>query len=212
MTRRCLAVALEARQPVGIITKNALVTRDVDLLQEMASMNLVTVSLSVTTLDQQLARTMEPRTSSPAAKLRAISALSDANVPVNVMVAPIIPGLNDSEVPAVLQAASEAGAISAGYVLLRLPLAVEPVFIEWLERTHPNQAARVMSRIKETRDGNTNVSTWGERMRGTGEIANQIRQTFKVFAKKYDLDGSQPELDYSRFQPPTTSTGQQFLF
>ncbi len=212
LTRRCIAVALEARQPIGIITKNALVTRDIDLLSEMATMNLVSVSLSITTLDAKLARTMEPRTSRPTARLRAISQLCDAGVPVNVMVAPITPGLNDSEVPAILQAARDAGADSAGYVLLRLPLTVEPVFVEWLERTLPDQTDRVMSRIKETRNGHTNVSEWGERMRGTGEIANQIRQTFHVFAKKYDLDGSQHELDYSLFQSPTTSSGQQFLF
>lgn len=212
LTRGCLEVALEARQPIGIITKNALVTRDIDLLARMAAMNLITVSLSITTLDSQLARTMEPRTSSPAGRLRAISKLRDANVPTGVMIAPVIPGLNDSEVPNVLRAARDAGAVSASYVLLRLPLTVEPVFFEWLGRTCPDKASRVLSRVKETRDGEFYDSKWGERMRGTGEIANQIRQTFRIFAKKYSLDGSLPDLDCSQFQPPRPTSGQKFLF
>ena len=137
ITRQCLEVALEARQAIGIITKNALVLRDLDLLREMASMDLVHVSISVTTLDAELARTMEPRTSTPAARLRAIRELSQAGIPVRVMAAPIIPSLNDREIPAILEAAAKAGAKAASYTLLRLPLTVKPVFLEWLERTQP---------------------------------------------------------------------------
>lgn len=212
LTRRCLEVALEARQPVGIITKNALVTRDMDLLRELAARNLVSVSLSVTTLDSQLAREMEPRTSSPPARLRAISELRDAGVPISVMVAPIIPGLNDIEIPRILEAASVAGAMTASYTMLRLPLTVRDVFLEWLERTQPDASSRVASRIKAVREGELSDSQFGKRMRGEGVMADQIEQTFRVFAKKYCLQGERPVLDTSHFNPPRSSSGQLHLF
>ncbi|HUG68271.1 MAG TPA: PA0069 family radical SAM protein, partial [Pirellulaceae bacterium] len=212
LTRRCLEVALEARQPVGIITKNALVTRDMDLLRELAARNLVSVSLSVTTLDLQLAREMEPRTSSPHARLRAISELRDAGVPISVMVAPIIPGLNDIEIPRILEAASAAGAMTASYTMLRLPLTVRDVFLEWLERTQPDACSRVASRIKAVRDGELSNSQFGKRMRGEGVMAEQIEQTFRVFAKKYCLQGERPVLDTSGFNRPRSSSGQLHLF
>lgn len=212
LTRRCLEVALEARQPVGIITKNALVTRDLELLREMAVGNLVSVSLSITTLDTQLAREMEPRTSSPAARLRAISELGEAGVPVSVMVAPVVPGLNDVEMPRILAAASDAGAQTASYILLRLPLTVRPVFLEWLERTQPVASQRVASRIRSVRDGQLSDSRFGKRMRGEGAIAEQIEQTFRVFAQKYRLNGGRPALDTSQFQRPRGSSGQLHLF
>jgi DNA repair photolyase len=212
LTRRCLEVALEARQPIGIITKNALVTRDLDILQEMAKLEIVSVSLSVTTLDAKLARTMEPRTSTPSARLRTIKELRQAGVPAAVMVSPVIPGLNDSEVPAILQAAAEAGACSASYILLRLPLTVRPVFLDWLERTQPLKKDRIESRIRSTRDGNLTDSKFGKRMRGTGEIAGQINQTFKLFAKRYGLDQRLPPLDVTKFHPPPTRSGQMRLF
>ncbi|MEZ6061022.1 MAG: PA0069 family radical SAM protein [Planctomycetaceae bacterium] len=151
LTRQCLEVALECRQPVSIITKNALVLRDLDLLQPLAADQLVQVFLSVTTLDPELARDMEPRTSIPAARLRAVRMLTDAGIPTGVMTAPIIPGLNDSEIPRILEAAKAAGAITAGYILLRLPLTVEPVFIEWLQRTQNRHAEKVLGRIRDTR-------------------------------------------------------------
>ena len=212
LTRGCLEVALEARQPLGIITKNARVLRDIDVLSEMARLNLVHVNFSLTTLDPELARTMEPRTSRPAARLEAVSRLSQAGVPVGVMTAPIIPGINDSEIPALLEAAAAAGAGRAGYVLLRLPLSVSPVFMEWLRRTRPTQAPRVESLIRGTREGRLNASQFGTRMCGTGQIAEQVEQTFRVFARRYRLDGPLPELDFSQFRPPQTKSGQLRLF
>ncbi|GIW93537.1 MAG: radical SAM protein [Pirellulaceae bacterium] len=174
LTRRCLEVVWRCRQAVGIVTKNALVTRDLDLLVPMAQENLVNVSISITSLDQSLTRDLEPRTSSPQARLRAIEQLSSAGVPVSVMVAPVIPGLNDTEIPAILRAAAEAGARGAGYVLLRLPLAVASVFLEWLDRFRPELRQRVENRVRETRGGKLNSATFGERMRGTGHLAEQI--------------------------------------
>ncbi len=212
LTRQCLEVALEARQPVSIVTKNALVTRDLDVLGQMAELNIVSVALSITSLDRKLARVMEPRTSTPEARLRAIRDLRDAGVPAQVMVAPIIPGLNDSEVPAILRKAADAGALSAGYILLRLPLTVRPVFLDWLARTQPEKAERVESRIRATRGGQLSDSRFGTRMRGEGELAEQIRQTFKVFAKKYGLDRKLPPLDASQFCAPRMPTGQLRLF
>lgn len=211
-TRQCLEVAAEFRQPVSIITKNALVTRDLDLLQTLAQQALVHVNISITSLDPQLARVMEPRTSSPEARLRAVTRLRDAGIPVNVMVAPVIPGLNDSEIPGILKAAREAGALSARYVLLRLPLTVRPVFQEWLERTQPSRRELVESRIRACRDGELNSARFGERMRGTGPLADQIQQTFTVFQRKLGLDGSLPPLDSSRFEVPLPTRGQLRLF
>ncbi len=211
LTRGCLEVAAECRQPVAIITKNALVTRDLDLLCELAVHRAVHVSVSVTSLDQSLARVMEPRTSSPAARLRAIAELSAAGVATTVMTAPIIPGLNDHEIPAILAAAREAGAHSAAYVLLRLPTTVRDVFLDWLHRHRPNHAAKVESFIRATRDGQLNSSNWGERHRGRGLIAEQIAQTFKVFAKKHGLDHRHESLNAADFRPPLIN-GQQMLF
>ncbi len=212
LTRGCLEVMLEARQPCAIITKNALVLRDLDLLVPLAERQLVHVYLSVTTLDEALARTLEPRTATPTARLRAIGRLAEAGVPVGVMVAPIIPGLNDSELPAILGAAAEAGAQSAGYVLLRLPLAVRPIFVEWLERCAPLKAERVQALIRSTRDGQLYDAQFGPRMRGTGPYADGIRQTFAVFARKHGLDGKLPPQDSSQFCPPRGASGQLRLF
>lgn len=212
LTRGCLEVAAEAKQPIGIVTKNALVVRDLDILRPMAAQGLANVSVSITTLDPVLAREMEPRTSIPSARLRAITELAHAGVPTKVMVAPIIPGLNDSEIPEILRTAKEAGAISASYVLLRLPLTVEPVFLEWLERTQPDRKDRVIARIRETRGGEMSDSNFGRRMRGTGEIANQIQAMFKVFCHKYGLNSPLPPVNFERFTPPTAPTGQMRLF
>ncbi len=212
LTRRCLEVCLETRQPVSIVTKNALVTRDVDILGPMADKRLVRVAISVTSLDQSLTRMMEPRTSSPAARLRVISELTEAGIPCLVMVAPVIPGLNDSEIPAILEAAREHGAVGASYVLLRLPLTVRPVFLDWLERTQPTKKERIESRIRAMRDGGLNNSEFGSRMRGSGEIADQIRQTFRVFARRFGLDRPLPPLDVSLFQRPKPASGQLRLF
>jgi DNA repair photolyase len=212
LTRQCLEVAAEFRQPIIIITKNALVLRDLDLLRDLASQNLVQVNMSVTTLDAELVRSMEPRTSTPAARLRAVKVLANEGVPVRVLMAPIIPGLNETEIPAVLAASKDAGATGAGYVLLRLPLTVGPVFWEWLERTHPGRFQRVQRRIKEVRGGKFNDSEFGTRMTGTGEISRRIADLFCLFRKRYGLDGKSLPLDCSRFRTPQPRSGQLHLF
>jgi DNA repair photolyase len=212
LTRACLDVALEGRLPVAVITKNALVTRDIDLFAEMAKHNIIAVVLSITTLDAELAHTMEPRTSPPASRLKAVEKLAAAGIPTSVMVAPIVPGLNDSEIPAILAAAAAAGAAQARFTMLRLLWAVKPIFLDWLARTQPEKQAKIESRIRATRDGKLNNSQFGQRMRGSGAIAEQIEQTFRVFAKKYRLDQKRPPLDASNFRPPTPTSGQLRLF
>lgn len=212
LTRACLQVAAECNQPVGIITKNALVTRDIDILRPMAERGLAHVFISLNSLDAELARDMEPRTSTPTARLRAVKVLSEAGIPTGVMVSPIVPGLNDSDIPSVLEAASKAGARSAGWILLRLPITVEPVFLEWLERVRPSHAEKVKSKIRQMRGGQLSSSEFGKRMRGSGQVAEQIRSMFGVFSKRYGLSGKLPPLDCSQFRPPTDSRGQQSLF
>ena len=212
LTRGCLEVAAEARQPTGIVTKNALITRDLEVLREMTRHHVIHVAISVTTLDKELAHTMEPRTSPPRSRLKAIATLADAGIPVNVMVAPIIPGLNDSEIPAILKAAAEAGAMSASYVMLRLPLNVKPIFVEWLERKMPSHKERVLSRIRSTRDGSLSNSEFGKRMRGEGPIAEQIKQTFNVVAAKHGLNRKLSPLSADGFRRPTMTSGQGWLF
>jgi DNA repair photolyase len=213
VTRQCLEVARDAGHPVSVITKNRLVTRDADLLGEMAAKQIARAAISITTLDVALARQLEPRTSSPTGRLRAINELSQAGVPVWVMVAPIIPGLNDHEIPKILQSAKEAGAVGAGYILLRLPLSVEPIFLEWLQRTQGAAAAeKITSRIRATRDGQLNNSQFGSRMRGAGAIAEQIRQTFEVFRKKLGLAVTAPRLSVEHFRRPKPKSGQGWLF
>lgn len=211
LMRQCLEVALECQQPVSLITKNALIVRDLDLLSELAKHNLVHAHLSINSLDTELARVMEPRTSIPAARLRAVKTLSEAGVPVRVMVAPIIPGLNDHEAPAVMKAVKDAGALDARYVMLRLPLTVEPVFREWLTRTQGAKAEKVEGLIRHMRDGQLSSANWGERMRGTGPIAEQFASMFSVFHQKLKF-GDLPPLDSSQFQPPTPANGQLRLF
>ncbi len=212
LTRRCLEIAWKARQPVSIVTKNALVTRDIDLLAAMADEDLVHVALSITTLDQSLTRDLEPRTSSPAARLAAVEKLSAAKIPVSVMVSPVIPGLNDSEIPGILRESAAAGARSAGYVLLRLPLTVAPVFMDWLERFRPQLRERVENRIRQTHQGKLNCARFGARMRGSGPLAEQIQQVFSVFSHKYGLDKPMPKLDTTKFRPPVKQNGQNWLF
>lgn len=213
LTRAVLEVALEARQPMGIVTKNALVTRDIDILSEMANHHVVGVAISITTLDPSLTQVLEPRSSRPEARLRAIRQLSQAGIPVRVMSAPVIPGLNDSEVPRILEAAAEAGAKSASYTLLRLPWTVRPVFQEWLDRTQSESVRdKVGSLIQQTRQGKWNDPEFGTRMRGTGAIAEQIGATFKVFAAKYGLNREHTPLETSAFRRPAPRSGQLRLF
>lgn len=212
LTRRCLQVAVEANQPISIITKNALIVRDLDLLEGMGNTGLVHANISITTLDANLARSLEPRTSTPEARLRAVKQLSEAGVPVRVLLAPIIPGLNDSEIPALLAAAKEAGAGAAQFILLRLPMTVAPVFLEWLDRTHPEQRNRIEGRIRDVRGGKLNESEFGRRMTGSGEMADRISDLFRLFAKRHGLDGDLPPYDCTRFCPPKDSQGQGWLF
>jgi DNA repair photolyase len=212
LTRACLRVAADCLQPVNIITKNALVTRDLDILAELAQMNCVRVAMSVTSLDPELTRQMEPRTSTPASRLAALERLSQAGVPTHAMVAPIIPGLNDSEIPAILRAVRDAGVQGAAFTLLRLPWAVRDVFFEWLERCLPNQAEKVRSLVRSTRGGRDNDGRFGHRMRGSGPLAEQIADTFRVFARRYGLDRNPAPLDCSGFRPPRPSSGQLPLF
>lgn len=212
LTRSLLQVMLEARQCVSIVTKNALVVRDLDLLAPLAELGLAHVNVSVTTLDAELARAMEPRTSTPAARLDAIGKLAAAGVPVRAMIAPIIPGFNDHEIPSLLEAAAHAGANSANYILLRLPLAVRPVFMAWLDENRPQNKDLVESRIRATRDGAMNSAQFRVRMRGRGQYAEQIGRTFRVFAKKHGLDRSLAKLNTTLFRPPRPASGQQMLF
>jgi DNA repair photolyase len=211
LTRGCLEVAAECNQPITIVTKNALVLRDLPVLREMATKNLIHVFLSVTTLDPTLARSMEPCTSIPAARLRAVTVLSEAGVPVGVMMAPIIPGLNDSEIPSILQAAKDAGAGAVGYVLVRLPLTVEPVFREWLEREQPLKASKVEGLIRDARGGKLYQSSWDRRMVGRGAVAEQIGDLFKTFRDRIGFEGL-PDFDSSHFHPPPLVDGQLTLF
>jgi DNA repair photolyase len=178
----------------------------------MARLDVVHVSISITTLDEPLARRMEPRTSAPSARLRAVHDLTTAGVPTRVMVAPIIPGLNDSEIPQILKAAKEAGAQSAGHVLLRLSGSVRPVFLDWLQRSEPTRAPRVESAVRQTRSGKLNDTQFGRRMRGTGPRAEQIHQTFDTFARRYGLDGSLTSFDFSKFRPPCLRGQQLRMF
>jgi DNA repair photolyase len=212
LTRACLEVAAECRQPVGIITKNVLVVRDLDVLQELAAHRAVRVSLSITTLDAQLARTMEPRTSAPEARLRALRQLSDAGIPTNVMVAPIIPGLNDSEIPRILSAARDEGAQTAGYVLLKLATTVREVFLDWLRRSYPNRYDRIETLIRSTRAGRLNDAQFGRRQRGTGPIADLVADTFSVWTAKLGFAEESPPLNCDDFRPPLPATGQLKLF
>ena len=174
LTRGCLEVLAECRQPVGIITKNFLVTRDIDLLQELARHHAVSVTISVTTLEADLARTMEPRTSMPKQRLAAITALARAGVPVGVNVAPIIPGLTDHEILRIVKAAGDAGAQFAGYTVVRLPYAVKDLFEQWLDHHAPGKKDKVLNRIRAMRDGKLNNADFGSRMSGEGIFADQI--------------------------------------
>ncbi len=202
LTRACLEVLHEFRNPVSIITKNVLILRDLDILASMAEMNLVEVFLSITTLDRDLAHNMEPRTPPPALKLEAIRRLTEAGIPVGVNVAPIVPGLTDKELPKILEAAAEAGAKSAGCVLLRLPLAVKPIFLDWVDHHYPLRAQHVRTLIEDTRNGELYDNRWGTRQTGEGPYAKQIQTMFQIFKKKFGLDEGWPDLDVTRFRRP----------
>ena len=199
--RGILEVLDRHNHPVGIVTKSALVTRDIDILASMAERGLAKVALSVTTMDRLLARTMEPRASTPTKRLEAIKALSEAGIPTSVMAAPIIPGLNDHELERILDAAAAMGARQAGYVLLRLPLEVAPVFKEWLLRCHPERYRHVMSLIRSMRGGKDYDPNWSSRMRGTGPYAWQINRRMELACKRLGLSSRGPSLRTDLFEP-----------
>jgi len=208
ITRRCLEVLLEFRNPVGLITKNHLVTRDLDILARMASYHGVSVSLSITTLDFGLSRAMEPRTSIPELRLQAIRELTEAGVPAGVMVAPVIPGLTDREIPKLLEAAAQAGARHAGFTMLRLPQAVGPLFERWLEQHYPLKKQKILSRLREVRGGKVSDSRFGRRMRGEGFYADQVEHLFEVSCRRAGIPGDpSPELSTAAFR----RAGQQEL-
>jgi len=208
ITRRCLEVLAEFRNPVSTITKSTLVTRDADLFAELARDGAAHVFLSVTTLDPELARRMEPRAARPERRLEAMATLARAGVPVGVMIGPVIPGLNDAEIPRILEAAARAGAQSASWVLLRLPKPVDELFARWLEEHYPERRARVLGRIRDTRGGRLSDSTFGRRQRGAGEYAEQIAALFAAAARKHGLDARLPPLSADAFRRPARA-GEQ---
>jgi DNA repair photolyase len=199
LTRGCLEVLAKFRNPVSIITKNRLVTRDVDLLGDLAAHNATAVNVSVTSLDSNLQRVLEPRTSSPQARLDAIRQLRSAGIPVGVMVAPIIPGLTDHEVPRILDACANAGAQFAGYTIVRLPWAVAPLFERWLEEHFPERKEKVLGRIRDLRGNRLNNSKWHTRMTGEGIFAEQIASLFKVGCHRAGI-GKRPQLSVAAFR------------
>ncbi len=205
ITRQVIEVLDAFNHPLGIVTKSTLVLRDLDLLARMAARNLAAVAVSITTLDRDLARRMEPRAPTPARRLEAIERLSAAGIPVGVMAAPMIPGLNDSELEKILAAARDAGARRAGYILLRLPLELKDLFAEWLKVHAPHREARVLGHLRAARDGNLYVSRWGSRMRGSGPYADMLSARFQLACRRLSLAtgrATETTLDESRFRPP----------
>lgn len=200
VTRKCLEVLREFQNPVGIITKNYLVTRDIDVLSDMAGIGCANVVISVTTLDGELSGKMEPRASQPEYRLRAIARLADAGIPVTVLIAPVIPGLTDHEIPAIMKEASSRGAFDAGYVMLRLPHGVADIFSEWLERHYPDRKKKILGRIRSMRDGGLSSSRYRVRMKGKGIFAEQTERIFRVAYGKFGFGGKKAPLDISRFR------------
>lgn len=212
ITRQILELLDRANHPAAIVTKSALVTRDIDILASMAERGLVKVALSVTTLDRSLARKMEPRASTPAKRLEALKRLSDAGVPTAVMVAPVIPAINDSEIEALLEAAAGIGVKEAGYILLRLPLEVRDLFEEWLQAEFPARAKRVFTILRTMRGGKDYGAKWGERMTGNGPYATQISKRFAIALKRCCLNRKRLDLRTDLFTPPVAAGMQIPLF
>lgn len=210
LTRKSLQVFLEFRNPVGIVTKNFLITRDLDILAELAKLNLVSVFFSVTSLNQELTKKMEPRTSSPSKKLEGIETLSKNGIPVGVLVAPVIPGLTDEEIPSILRETSSRGAKWASIQMLRLPFVVKDLFLDWIRREYPDRETRIVSRLKQVREGKMSSYEFGERMRGTGETAKAIHQLFRASCKKYNLNLENLELSNDKFRRPAGGQIEMF--
>jgi DNA repair photolyase len=202
ITRRCLEVLVEFRNPVAIITKNGLVARDADLLEQLCQYRAAAASLSITTLDPKLQRILEPRASHPQKRLEAIERLAERGIPVGVMVAPIIPGLTDHEVPHIIEAAAKAGATHAGHVMLRLPHGVSELFSAWLERHFPDRRSKVLGRIRSMRGGRLNDSRFGSRMRGEGIYVEQTKALFDLACRKAGFEQQREPLDTGAFRRP----------
>lgn len=211
ISRACLEVLLEARHPVSIVTKSSLIVRDIDLLAELARHDLVHVMVSVTTLDNRLSSKLEPRAAAPHTRLKNIRLLREAGVPVGALLAPIIPMITDHEIEHILEAVHDAGAMSAGYVLLRLPHELKEIWREWLLLHYPDRAAHVMSLIRQMRGGKDYESAYGTRMRGEGPLAQLIEQRFRKAHARMGFEGM-PPLDMSKFVPPRAITPQGELF
>ena len=199
ITRRMLEILLKYRYPVGMITKNSLILRDKDILQEMAKLNLVNVNISITTLDKKVQQKLETRTVSGANRIKVIKELSDAGVPVRVMVAPIIPGINSQEIPAIIKAAADAGAHGAAYIIVRLNGAVAEIFSDWLKKQYPDRADKVLHQIASCHQGKLNDSRFGKRMKGDGKIAESIAALFKISKNKFMKGRSIPAMDLGAF-------------
>jgi DNA repair photolyase len=212
ITRGVLEVLSAFNHPVGVVTKSALVARDIDILAPMAAKKLARVYLSVTTLDRALARTLEPRAATPWKRLATVKALAEAGIPVGVMVAPIIPALTDAEIEKILEQAAAHGADTAGYVLLRLPLEIKELFEEWLEAHAPRKAARVLSLVRQTRDGALYDPRWGKRQTGTGPYAELIAKRFQLAARRFGLNRRSWSFDLTLFRPPARAGDQLALF
>lgn len=202
ITRETLKVCLKYRNPVSVITKNALILRDIDILADMAKLDLVSVSLSVTTLDKELARKMEPRTSSPERRLETIEKLTEMNIPVGVNISPVIPGLNDGEITSILKEASARGAVFAGHIMLRLPYAVKDLFQQWLKKEVPARESKILNKIMEMREGKLNDYRFGTRFSGKGELAEAIHSLFELSCRKYRLNEKEIILRKDLFRIP----------
>jgi len=212
LTRRCLGVLAEYRQAVSIITKNRLVTRDLDLLGELAQYQAAGVFVSITSLDDELISRLEPRTTRPAGRLKTIATLAAAGIPAGVMVAPVIPGLTEHEIPSILEAAAQAGARSAGYTLVRLPLAVSGLFQDWLEQHFPDRKEKVLDRIRGMRGGLLNDSRYGVRMSGEGNAAEMIGQIFRSASRRAGMNVRPWPVNAGAFRRPRSRDGQLTLF
>jgi len=205
ITRGCIEVLEECNHPLVVITKNYQVTRDIDLLSSLAEKNAVKVVLSITSLDKSLTDSMEPRTSRPNRRLKAVRELSEAGIPVHVNIAPLIPGLTDEELVPIMEASAEAGAGSVAIVPLRLPYAVKNLFVKWLEDHQPDRKKKVINRIKNMKDGKLNRSEWGERFQVDGPFGDQIRQLLKIHAKRLGLNENISPLETKHFRRPETA-------
>lgn len=205
LTRECLRILSEFRNPVAVVTKNYLVTRDIDILKTLSGYDAALVAVSVTTLDPDLARAMEPRTSQPEYRLKAIKKLSENAIPTMVMVAPVIPGLTDHEIPNIIQRAVDAGAQQAGYIMLRLPYGVKELFQNWLEAHYPNKKNKILNRILSIRGGKLNSHEFCDRMSGNGIFAEQIRKIFELACRKAGIQGNKFELSIQNFRHPGRS-------